>query len=336
MRPLLLRTATSLALAALACLLALAFAWPAVRTAPRALPLGVVAAAPQQAEVAGMLERAQPGAFTVRPYADEAAARTAIGDREVYGAIVLVPDGARVLTAPAASATVATVLDQVAEGLGAGLAQASGSPVPPSLAEVVPVAALPADDPRGAGFAAMALPLVIGSIAIGVITTFVVAGTWAQVGVVLGAAAVAGIGVTAICGGWLGIVPGFGWAEAGLLALAYAASGLALVGARALLGRAGLALVAPVLLLVGNPLSAATSAPEMLPGGWAGLGQALPPGALVTALRGVAFFDGAGAVAPALVLTAWAAGGLLLAGLAALAQARGGRVIASTSSAASS
>jgi hypothetical protein len=66
------------------------------------------------------------------------------------------------------------------------------------------------------------------------------------------------------------------------------------------------------MMLLGNPLSGLTSAPEMLPSGWGSLGQLLPPGAAGTALRSVSFFDGAGAGRPFLVLSAWIAFGLLL------------------------
>jgi hypothetical protein len=72
------------------------------------------------------------------------------------------------------------------------------------------------------------------------------------------------------------------------------------------------------MMLLGNPLSGLTSAPEMLPSGWGALGQLLPPGAAGTALRSVAFFDGAGAGRPLLVLSCWFVGGLLLCGLGAL------------------
>ena len=67
----------------------------------------------------------------------------------------------------------------------------------------------------------------------------------------------------------------------------------------------GLGLGAATMLLLGNPLSGLTSAPELLPSGWGTLGQLLPPGATGTALRSVAFFDGAGSGTALLVLTAW-------------------------------
>jgi hypothetical protein len=67
-----------------------------------------------------------------------------------------------------------------------------------------------------------------------------------------------------------------------------------------------------------QPAFGLASAPEMLPSGWGAPGQLLPPGAAGTALRSVAFFDGAGAGRPLLVLSCWFVGGLLLCRLGAL------------------
>jgi hypothetical protein len=72
------------------------------------------------------------------------------------------------------------------------------------------------------------------------------------------------------------------------------------------------------MMLLGNPLSGMTSAPEMLPNGWSTLGQLLPPGAAGTALRSVSFFDGAGAARPLVVLACWLVGGLALCALGSL------------------
>ncbi len=50
----------------------------------------------------------------------------------------------------------------------------------------------------------------------------------------------------------------------------------------------------------------------MLPGGWGGLGQWLPPGATGTSLRSVAWFDGAGSTGAFVVLGVWLLVGLTL------------------------
>jgi hypothetical protein len=102
------------------------------------------------------------------------------------------------------------------------------------------------------------------------------------------------------------------------VALSIAATSVAILGLEWLLGRIGLGLGAATMMLLGNPLSGLTSAPEMLPSGWGDLGQLLPPGAAGTALRSVSFFDGAGSSRPLLVLACWLAGGLLLCVVGAL------------------
>ena len=66
------------------------FAWPAANLEPRDLPFGL--AGPAQA-IAPFQERleAREGAFDVRRYDDQASAREAIEDREIYGAVVAAP-----------------------------------------------------------------------------------------------------------------------------------------------------------------------------------------------------------------------------------------------------
>jgi hypothetical protein len=94
-----------------------------------------------------------------------------------------------------------------------------------------------------------------------------------------------------------------------LFALAVAG---AVAGLGALLDRAGLALGALLVFLVGNALSGVSSAAELLPQPWGAVGQLLPIGAGATMLRSVAYFDGHGSAAAATVLTAYAVVGLIL------------------------
>jgi hypothetical protein len=48
------------------------------------------------------------------------------------------------------------------------------------------------------------------------------------------------------------------------------------------------------------------------PGFYGAVSQLLPPGAALTAVRNVQYFDGAATLVPLLTLGAWAVGGLLL------------------------
>ncbi|TWD74898.1 hypothetical protein FB561_6333 [Kribbella amoyensis] len=292
-----------LLLTALLTVLLIAFAWPAARSQPRDLPLGI--AGPPQAvtQLTSSLDQAMPGGFEIKAYADRAAAVRAIENRDVYGAIVADPQTPEVLTASAGGPAVAQILTQLAGRIGAQQG------VAPKVTDVVP---LPADDPRGTGLAAGALPLVIGGIAAAGMLTQLVRGGGRRMAGALAFAVTGGLALAAVLQFWLGSFEGSYWANSGVIALSIAAISLTLLGLEWLIGTAGLALGAATMMLLGNPLSGMTSAPEMLPGGWGALGQLLPPGAGGTALRSVGFFDGAGAGRPLLVLGCWLVLGLLL------------------------
>ncbi|MFG2871022.1 ABC transporter permease [Streptomyces sp. NPDC048338] len=276
-----------------------AFAWPAARTAPRDLPIGVAGPATATAPLEQRLT-AHDGAFEVHRYASESAARAAIEDRVVYGAVVVTPQGAELLTASAASPAVAGLLRE------AVAAQAPpGAPV--KVTDVVPT---PAGDPRGAALAASVFPLVLAGAASGVVVTMLGLRRSRAALALVGAAALAGIVGASLADGWLGALAGDPWAEAGVLGLTVLAIGSALAGLAALLGKPGLGLGALLMVLLGNPFSGVASAPELLPSPVGTLGQWLPPGAGGSALRSVAFFDGGGAGAPLLVLGLWTVAGL--------------------------
>ncbi|TDC87125.1 hypothetical protein [Actinomadura sp. 7K507] len=304
MRSSLARRAAGVAVAAalLQLIMITAFTWPAARVAPRDVP--VVVTGPQAAAVAERLDSERPGAFDVRTRRDEAGARAALADREAYGAIVTSPSGPKVLTASAASPAVAQQLGALAQGL----AQRGTAPGPP----VQDVVAADSDDPRGAGFGSLVLPLIMSGLAAAVLLTFAIpAAAWRAAGVVL-FAVLGGLGAAGIAHGWLSLLPGPYLALAGVMSLTILAVTGTVTGLAAAFGRPGLGVGALTLLLLGNPLSAATSAPELLPQPWGDLGQILPPGAAATLLRSVAFFDGAGAAGPLAILVAWAAAGFAL------------------------
>ncbi|MFJ9103268.1 ABC transporter permease [Streptomyces sp. NPDC102405] len=295
------RTIAVIVLVPLLAALALwAFAWPAARTAPRDLPLGVAGPAAATAQMEKQL-RQHEGAFEIHHYADEAAARTAIEDRTVYGAVVATAQGPELLTASAASPVVAQLLQQ-----------AVGRPAAASGTEVrtVDVVPAPASDPRGAALSSSVLPLALAGIIAGaMVTLHGLRGFRAVTALVLSAAMVGVIGA-ALAHSWLGVLTGNWWAEAGTFALSSLAVSAAVAGLAALVGYAGIGAVALVVMFLGNPFSGAASAPQLLPDPVGTIGQWLPPGASATLLRSVSFFDGATATGPVLTLTWWAALGL--------------------------
>ncbi|MER5940991.1 ABC transporter permease [Streptomyces sp. NPDC001928] len=297
----------------LAALALWAFAWPAARTAPRDLPLGVAGPTAAAAQVEQQLNRHE-GAFDIHRYADETAARDAIEDRTVYGAVVVTPQGPELLTASAASPAVAQLLQQAM----GQQAAAEGTQV--KTVDVVPS---PANDPRGAALNSSVLPLALAGMAAGAAVTLLRLRGIRAVGALVGVAALIGLVAASIAHSWLGVLSGDWWAEAGVLGLTTLAVSAAVAGLAALVGTAGVGIMAATIMLIGNPFSGAASAPQMLPEPVGAIGQWLPPGAGTTLLRSVSFFDGAAATGPALTLAWWAALGLGAVLLGAALKARG-------------
>ena len=303
-----------------------AFAWPAARLAPRDLPIGVVAPAAAGDAIEQRLAR-DGDAVEVHRFADPASARAAIADRDVYGAIVVAPDGTTVLTASAASPLVAQLLQQAASALPAGAG--SGRPHHPRR--------------RRCGWWTWC-PRIL---------TIRGGRRWRRrccrwcwpgwrrgcwcgwpaapgrsVGRLVVASGAAGLVAVGVAQGWLGVLEGDWVVNAGVLGLTVLAVGGAVAGLAALFGRAGAALGALLMVLVGNPLSGVSSAPELLPQPAGAIGQLLPPGAGGSLLRSTAFFDGAGGTVPLAVLAAWVVLGLLLTWMAAARRLRPSRAVA--------
>jgi hypothetical protein len=308
-------------------LVAIAFALPAARSKPHDVPIG--AAGPQAASglgtpplgrgVAAMLEQNAPGAFDITYYPGETALRDAIRNRDVYGGISLGPDGRTLLIATGASPTVAQLLSQVGSGIAqhAAVELRTEDLAPPSP-----------DDPRGAGLAASALPITLAGLLPAVALVLALRReVWTRFAAAVAFAGLAGWTIAALLRFVLGSIDANFWGVAGGLALGALASGLSMLGLGSLFGRAGLIAGALMALLLGNPLSGLTSAPELLPSGWGTVGQWLPQGANATLLRSTAFFDGAGSTMAIVVLTCWALSGAALIVSAAVRNGKAARLI---------
>jgi hypothetical protein len=270
------------------------FAWSAANLEPRDLPLGVAGPTEATAAVEAMLAE-QEGAFDVHRYADAAAAQEAIEDREVYGAVVAAPDGPSLLVASAASPTVA------------GLLRENLAAPEVTVLDVVPA---DPDDPRGAAFASMLLPLVLAGIIAGAIVSLLGRPGLKQVGILAATAAACGLVTIVMVQGWLGVIEGPWLLNACVIALAVLAIASVIAGLVALSGPVGIALGALLMILVGNPWSGIASAPELLPKAAGFIGRLLPPGAGGNLLRNTAFFDGAGGGGQLVVLLVWTVLGL--------------------------
>jgi hypothetical protein len=295
-------------------ILAIAFALPAVRSKPHEIPIGAAGPTAASGQIADMLEQHAPGAFAVTYYPGEAALRDAIRNRTVYGGISLGPGGRSLLIATGGSPMVAQMLTQI----GNGIAQQAGTPL-----RTEDLAPPTADDPRGAGLAASALPITLaGMLPAVALVLFLKREVWTRFIAAVVFAAGAGITIAALLRYVFGSIDQSIWGVAAGLTLGLLAAGLSMLGLGSLFGRTGLAVGALLALLLGNPLSGLNSAPEMLPSGWGTLGQWLPQGATATLLRSTAFFGGAGATTAIAVLTCWAVAGIGLIVLAAVRQGR--------------
>lgn len=291
----------------------LAFALPAIKASPHQVPIGVTGPAAATGQVRAALDAKVPDAFAVSTYSSAAELREAIQDRHIYGGIALGQARPQLLTASAASPAVAQLLT----GIGTSLAAAQGAS--PAVTDVV---APPADDPRGAGVNAALLPLFIGSISPVLLVARLLRRPLAQLATLIGMATAVGAVLAAVLHFGMHVFAGSYLLEAGAMAGIVLAMSLTAGGLRAVGGMPALGLSAAVFLLLGNPLSAAASAPEYFTGVWRAIGQGLPPGAGVQVLRSAAYFDGAGAGGSWWVLAVWATAGALL---FVIAEARGAR-----------
>lgn len=296
----------------------LAFAWPNARLAPRSLPVGIVGTSAASQQAVAALTRAEPGGFDFSLYADQATARRAVEDRDIYGAFEISSGRVTVLEASAASPAVAQLLTSTGQQLAtrAAAPRQAGQPVahrapaaPVSVMDVVP---LSGSDPRGLVLSSALLPLTICSIimaaAVALLLRFRPA--WRQILSLVVVSATAGLGAILITEGFLGALPhgnGTSWAALALTVLAVSAPTAGLI---ALIGPPGLGLGAALMIFIGNPFSGATSAPQLLPTAVSHIGQWLPPGAGASLLRSTAYFGGHGAAGHLAVLVVWAVAGL--------------------------
>ncbi|MGV9245311.1 ABC transporter permease [Streptomyces sp. NPDC003710] len=315
-------------------LAAMAYAWPASRIAPRDLPVGIVGTSTASQNAVESLARSEPGGFDFHLYPDRASARSAIENREVYGAFVITPGEVTVLEATAASTSVAQLLGMSGQQLAAHAAKLpEGTLTPPAhhtshgsrarkgvaktvakvTVKTVDVVPTSKDDPRGVVFSSALLPLTICSILIAALITM--SGLhlpgWRRFIDLVAVCAVSGLAAYLVTQGILGALPHqhvATWAALSLTMLAVSATSAGLIR---LIGHPGLGLSAALMVFVGNPFSGSTSAPELLPKAVNDIGQWLPPGAGASLLRSTAYFDGNGSGGHIAVLILWSVLGLM-------------------------
>jgi hypothetical protein len=272
--------------------------------APRAknLDVGVVGTATQATELQGALDARQRGAFDVRRYDDEAQARSGLLHTDVKGVLVPGAPGDRILVAQALGLAPTEAATDALRG-------AAASP-----ATVQDLRPLPASDRRGLSSLFAVIGTLIPSLVFGVLLSVFGRALPARVRwcAVVAYASLAGIvlafNVDVLVGAFDGDFAGIA-VVGGLLALAVsaAAHGLGHLG-----GQKGIVLAILALMLLGVSSAGGAVTYQFEPGFYGSISQLLPPGAALTAVRNVEYFDWAATLAPLLVLGAWAFGGLLV------------------------
>ncbi|HEY7631038.1 MAG TPA: hypothetical protein VH817_10065 [Thermoleophilaceae bacterium] len=272
---------------------------------PKGFDVGIVGTQADASRLQAHLDGKAPGSFDVRAYDNEARARAALLDTDVHGVLVPRATQDELLVAQAFGAapteTLTTALQHAA----------AAQKVPLAVEDLKP---LPASDRRGLSSLFTVIGTLIPSLVFGVLLS--VAGRrhpwhlrWAAV---LAYALVAGLVVAfnvdvlvgALKGHFVGIA-----LVAGLLALAVAsgAHGLGHLG-----GPVGIVTAIVMLMLLGMSSMGGAVTYQLEPGFYGAISQLLPPGAALTAVRNIQYFDWAATLWPLVILGAWATGGLAL------------------------
>lgn len=296
------------------------------KAAPHDLPVGLVAPAAKQQAITELLEDGDR--FAVSGFASVAALESAIEKRDVYGGVDVTAAQPHLYVASAAGPAAASLLratytsvvaQQTAEQLAAldtiTIEQARTLAATPAVTDVVP---LPSDDTNGVslGFLTQALALggTIASVGLGRLIPRT-RRSWKR-----GLAHLATLIVYAVSSAavilwsmtWFGVGTGANHAEMfGIFALVSLAITGSTAGAVALLGPGG-ALVGALYFTVGTVISGASILPEFLPAFGRVLGENLPTGAGVQAVRDNLYFPSAPIGSHLLVLALYAGVGCLL------------------------
>jgi len=277
--------------------------YPSYKPTPHHVPLGFVG---PPADAAALASRFRTE-LSVRTYPSEGAARHAIEQRTIYGAVIARQPLDELVVASAASPTVAQLLHQ---------ALVPGT----QKVEVSDVAPISSNDPHGAVIGLLVLPLISVSFAAVLALSSLRLRRSAYLAALGAYALLGGIVVTSIVKFGFGALPGSFAALAGIVVLTLLAIALGTAGLHSALGKLGVPVAALLFLFIASPASGNGSAPELLPGFWRQVGQFLPLGASGSALRNTSYFDGNAVVRPLLVLSAYAVAGVLLVAGADLAR----------------
>lgn len=269
--------------------------------APHDMPLGVAGPPPAVETLGRQLETGAPGAFDVSTYADEKAARDALRDQEILGAIVIGPQGAPTLLtasaagdAPTRAATAA--YERLIDQLG----------TPPRTQDVAP---LPEHDSRGVSAVLLCVALSVGGLLFQVGLSLAAGGERAAVRWLASVAyaVVAGLVGALLAGPVTGALTGHFAELSGISVLLSLAVVGVVAACQALLRALGIVVGALLVLPLGVSSSGGVVDPHFQPAFYAAVSEYLPMGSTVSLLRRVFYFDGNAAGGPLLTLALWAA-----------------------------
>ncbi|MEU6376167.1 DUF3533 domain-containing protein [Streptomyces sp. NPDC046909] len=286
---------------------------------PKDVPFGVVAPRVAAEQAVARLEKLPGSPLDPRVVADEATARKQIMNRDIDGALVVDVTGTRdtLLVASGGGTVLATTLEKYLTALEAAQKR---------TVRTVDVAPASATDFDGLS----AFYLVVGWCVGGYLCASILAishgsrpattrrgvirlAVMALVGIV------GGLGGAVIVGPILNALPGSVAALWGLGALVIFSVGALTLALEAVFGVVGIGVAILIVVIAGNPSAGGAFPLPMLPPFWRAIGPALPPGAGTWVARSIAYFKGNDTTAALLVLSAWAAAGivvtLLMAGL---------------------
>ena len=264
------------------------------------LPFGTTASSP-------ILTAAEKTAsLQVTRYPSESAAKAAISQAKIYGA--LIPSSTagtpnKLLVAPSLSDL--APLDPIAASF-VPAAKSVGQPL--KVQPYIPVPLAP-KDPLAIVASVMMVPLFVGGyVAATVLKTATGAASrrWG-VAVLAGYAIAAGLAIDLITGPWLqGIPTSSFWLVWPILSLTILAVALVAAALQRLLGAAGILLTIIVVILFGNPSSGGANGVPFLNGFWGPIGPYLPPRNAYLLLRNTIYFHGNGITLPLTVLLIYA------------------------------
>jgi hypothetical protein len=277
--------------------------------AAHGLRVAYVGSSVAQVFIQGSLDKAAPGAFTLRRYPTAASARAAVLERSVYGAFIARKKSALLLTASAAGTGAQQAITHAFTMM--------TTMAPPSMRVKLvseDLRPLPANDSRGLSSSAFLFGLLVISFVFAILLFFFGHGaSLAHRLLAIGLFAVASALVAALAvGPLIGALAGHFWALVAIGALFAAAIALTTYGLETLLGLAGTGVAAFVLILVGNSTAGGASSQEFLPDVFRQVARVLPNGAAVNFVRNTVYFNGNNTREALAVIALWALGGLVL------------------------